>query len=43
MLNVNIRDIAVRECKGYDEPGDDDSDYEYWSPTNYAGDRCIFG
>ncbi|KAM3143555.1 hypothetical protein pb186bvf_004317 [Paramecium bursaria] len=43
MLNVNIRDIAVRECKGYDEPGDDDSDYEYWSPTNYAGERCIYG
>src|SRR5690606_4756233 len=24
-------------------PGSPDSDYEFWTPTNYKGDKCVFG
>ncbi|CAD8173546.1 unnamed protein product [Paramecium octaurelia] len=43
VVSLDINQIMVRECQGFDSPGEQDSDYEFWYPTNYAGDKCLFG
>ncbi|CAK88449.1 unnamed protein product (macronuclear) [Paramecium tetraurelia] len=43
VVSLDINQIMVRECQGFDNPGEQDSDYEFWYPTNYAGDKCLFG
>ncbi|CAD8110718.1 unnamed protein product [Paramecium sonneborni] len=43
VVSLDINQIMVRECQGFDSPGESDSDYEFWYPSNYAGDKCLFG
>jgi len=43
VITLDIKNMMVRQCERYEEPGIEDSDYEYWSPTNAAGEKCIFG
>lgn len=43
VVALDIKSIMTRKCERFDEPGIPDSDYEYWSPTNAAGEKCIFG
>jgi len=30
-------------CSGAWDPTSKNSDYEFWIPTNYKGDKCVFG
>lgn len=43
VAHIDFSQLHPRECQGEDSPGSEDSDYEYWVPTNYRGDRCVFG
>lgn len=35
--------MAQRVCQGVDRPGDDDSDYELFTPGDAVGSDCLMG
>lgn len=43
VVALNFRSLHQQVCSGIWNIGDQDSDYEYWIPTNFEGDKCLFG
>jgi len=43
VISINFKKLHTEICSGNWEPNAPDSDYEYWIPTNYKGDKCVFG
>lgn len=41
--SINFSKVFSRICRGFDTPGEDESDYERWIPENFAGKKCLFG
>ncbi|KAL4463962.1 hypothetical protein ABPG74_005899 [Tetrahymena malaccensis] len=40
---INFSNLFKRECAGFENPGEDGSDYERWVPLNFEGKKCLFG
>lgn len=32
---INFANLFKAECKGFDSPSEEDSDYERWTPINF--------
>lgn len=44
IIPVNFKQFHEPECKGAAYPGNEDSDYEYWTPYDGRhGDKCFLG
>ena len=47
MITLDFDGLHEPQCKGADKPGQDDSDYELWSPhddgRHGAKDDCLLG
>jgi len=43
ILHIDFGDVNERPCRGFEAPGMDTSDYEYWIPSDTKGDECILG
>lgn len=43
VIAIDFSKLHTRVCSGHWEPGVEESDYEFWNPTNYEGKTCVFG
>jgi len=43
VFSVDFTRLYQSNCQGYDEPGEFNSDYEYWTPHNFKNKKCING
>ena len=43
VFSVDFTRLYQSNCQGYDEPGEFNSDYEYWTPPNFKNKKCING
>ena len=44
VCRLNFEELHQKPCRGIKEPGEKDSDYEYWSPYDgREGEQCLLG
>jgi len=43
IMYIDFAYINERECTGFEAPGQDSSDYEYWEPSDLRGNDCLLG
>jgi len=43
VLAVDFKTLGLKECQGFQRPGQDGSDFEHWEPSDARGDRCLLG
>ncbi len=44
LVHLDFSNLHMRSCKGLDNVGSSDSDYEFWSPSDgRIGDQCFLG
>jgi len=44
LISLDFNSLHQSECKGVDSPGDEDSDYELWTPSDGRLDgKCLMG
>ncbi|KAL4495635.1 hypothetical protein ABPG72_014104 [Tetrahymena utriculariae] len=43
IVSIDLQELHIRGCVGAEHPNRPNSDYEIWIPTNFKGDKCIFG
>jgi hypothetical protein len=46
MVSLDFSTLHERTCKGYGDPSDPDSDYEYWTPhdgRHMTSNSCFMG
>jgi len=42
-VSVDFSDVHERDCRGWESPGTEGSDYEYWIPSDRNDDHCLLG
>eukprot|EP00007_Cunea_sp_BSH-02190019_P005735 CAMPEP_0174239336 /NCGR_PEP_ID=MMETSP0417-20130205/14235_1 /TAXON_ID=242541 /ORGANISM="Mayorella sp, Strain BSH-02190019" /LENGTH=865 /DNA_ID=CAMNT_0015318273 /DNA_START=174 /DNA_END=2771 /DNA_ORIENTATION=- len=43
VVQLDLSTLHERQCVGADRPGEAESDYELWTPTDFEGNTCILG
>jgi hypothetical protein len=43
LVSIDLATIHQRVCTGQWDPTNPESDYEFWVPINFIGDKCLFG
>ena len=40
---MDLDDLHQRKCQNIDKAGEQDSDYELWTPSGLVNPECLFG
>ena len=45
IINLDFKDLHEPQCKGVENPGQDNSDYELWTPYDgrHGDNKCFMG
>lgn len=43
LVTVDLDELHQRRCVGTDAPGEQNSDYELWTPSGLVNPECLFG
>jgi hypothetical protein len=43
VVTLDLEDLHQRKCQGLDTAGEQESDYELWTPSGLVNPECLFG